>query len=129
MLWSIGGKRLMPQKHEITKYHQNPCQVIAITFFGDGYYIELILFGLLFIKDQVVQFRQISMFFLSLRILFLNASYSSEVQISLKLFCVTEPSRLAASLSKQQGTTIPSQVITDEDHILKQLFFRLFFMT
>src|SRR5688500_13035157 len=58
------------------------------------------------------QLAQISMFFLPLRIWVLNLVYSPIFQISLNDFSFRLPRRCCASLSKQQGATRPSQVIT-----------------
>src|SRR5688572_2912187 len=66
------------------------------------------------------QFAQMSMFFRPPLSCFLNCTYDSSFHISLNDFCFKSPSLCCASLSKQQGTTNPSQVITGSCHKRQQ---------
>src|SRR4026208_2559126 len=59
-----------------------------------------------------LQLEQMSIFLRPFSILFLKVRYSPFFQISLKDFFFRSPSWCWASLSKQQGATSPSQVIT-----------------
>ena len=67
-----------------------------------------------------VQFVHIDTDFLSPNTLLLNFVYSSDFQISLNDLPLVIPNSNSASLSKQQGTTLPSHVITDVRHKAKQ---------
>lgn len=61
-----------------------------------------------------LQLAQISISDLPFNIFLRKSMYSGCFQISLKDLFFKSPIRCFASLSKQQGTTIPSQVITGE---------------
>lgn len=67
-----------------------------------------------------VQFLQISISLLSRRSVARKSLYFSLNQISSKEFLVRSPKTKCASLSKQQGTTFPSQVTTQLCHIFQQ---------
>src|ERR1035437_1175730 len=59
---------------------------------------------------------------------FLKSFNSFECHISLNVLPFSFPASNVASLSKQQGTTRPSHVITDVRHNAKQWFCRMFFI-
>lgn len=69
-----------------------------------------------------VQFLQMSILFLSVKTFFLNESYLLPLQIFLKESVVRSPIKYFASLSKQQGNTLPSQVITGFKYNRMHLF-------
>ncbi len=72
-----------------------------------------------------VQFVQISIWSRPFRICVRNCWYSLPCQIFRKEWCFRSPSRWVASLSKQQGTTIPSQVITQACQSFQQWLARV----
>src|SRR5882724_2819023 len=67
-----------------------------------------------------LQLAQISIFLRPCNIWLLKRTYSLLFHISLKGFPFRSPKRCCASLSKQQGTTNPSHVITGACHKRQQ---------
>ena len=76
--------------------------------------------GTFSIQKVCEQFEQISINFRFPKIFFLKSKASLPRHISRKLCCARLPNQWVASLSKQHGTTFPSQVSTHEPHIRKQ---------